>query len=64
VYVTCNILINGAVQVETAMNSNGKNDDFTNEAKRLVANMPLWTPAKKEDTNVPMKKIIPIVFKK
>ena len=64
VYVTCNILVNGAVQVETAMNSNGKNDDFTNEAKRLVANMPLWTPAKKEDTNVPMKKIIPIVFKK
>jgi hypothetical protein len=64
VYVTCNILVNGAVQVETAMNSNGKTDEFTQEAKRLVATMPLWTPAKKEETTVSMKKIIPIIFKK
>jgi hypothetical protein len=64
VYVNCNILSNGAVQVENAMNDNGKTDAFTDEAKRIVASMPLWNPAQKDGRTVSMKKMIPIIFDK
>lgn len=62
VFVTIVVETNGKLSIEKSLNSNGKTDEFTAEARRLLVSMPAWTPAERNGKKVRMRKVIAVPF--
>lgn len=59
--VSCIVEEDGTLSEVTVARSSG-NDSLDSKAVDIVSNMPAWSPAQNNGTNIRMKYIIPIIF--
>lgn len=64
VYVYCNVLLDGRLAIQKTVNSNGLNDVYTAEARRIIELMPAWDPAFIMGRPAYDQVVIPFEFKK